>query len=103
MAGQGSFSLKGAGVSAGIVIGRALEVGRRLPQIQRRSLSDDVIDDEVTRFQHALTLSRSQIEALRAEAACSSLCSLRTWPFAKQAYSRPRPCSRRTIWFYRVC
>lgn len=57
--------LKGAGVSAGVVIGKAILVGRRLPQVHEVALSEEQTAAEVERFQEALRSSREQISALR--------------------------------------
>ncbi len=58
--------LKGAGVSAGMVMGKAILVGRKLSQVHELALSPEQTDVEVERFEAALRVSREQIAALRA-------------------------------------
>ncbi|MBN2450716.1 MAG: phosphoenolpyruvate--protein phosphotransferase [Lentisphaeria bacterium] len=57
--------LKGTGVSAGVVIGKALLIGSPTPTVQEIHLDEDEVEQEVERFQEALRMSRGQIEALR--------------------------------------
>ena len=58
--------LKGAGVSAGMAMGKAVLVGRKLAQVHELTLSAEQTDVEVGRFETALRISREQIAALRA-------------------------------------
>ena len=58
--------LKGAGVSAGMVMGKAVLVGRKLSQVHEVALTPAQTDLEVERFEAALGVSREQIAALRA-------------------------------------
>lgn len=57
--------LRGVGVSAGVVIGKAILVGRRAPQVQEQALDEGQVEAEIARFQEALRLSREQIAVLR--------------------------------------
>lgn len=57
--------LSGIGVSAGIVIGRVLFVGRDLGSVQEVELADDELDAEILRFKEALSASEKQIAELR--------------------------------------
>ncbi len=61
--------LKGVGVSAGVVIGKALTVGPTRPVVHEVELREDQIDAEVARFEQALEVSRSQIAMLRSRVA----------------------------------
>jgi phosphoenolpyruvate-protein phosphotransferase (PTS system enzyme I) len=58
--------LKGAGVSAGIAMGKAILVGRKLAQVHEVVLSPEQTEVEVARFETALRISREQIAALQA-------------------------------------
>lgn len=57
--------LKGAGVSAGLVTGKAVLVGRSLAAVHEVEISPEQIEAEVARFQGALSASREQIASLR--------------------------------------
>jgi phosphotransferase system enzyme I (PtsI) len=58
--------LKGAGVSAGVVTGRALLVGRAVTAVAEVELTEELTEAEVARFEGALRASREQIARLRA-------------------------------------
>lgn len=60
-----SAHLAGSSVSAGIAIGRALLVGRRLPPFAEVELAPAEVDAEVSRFRQALIVSGEQLEQLR--------------------------------------
>ena len=61
--------LSGLGVSAGIVIGTALVVGRRSRDVAEVELQPDQVEGEVERLRGALDLSTSQIEDLQEQVA----------------------------------
>jgi len=55
----------GIGVSAGIVMGQALFVGRDLGTVEEQHLTDEEAQQEVRRFEQALANSEEQLEELR--------------------------------------
>ncbi len=57
--------LSGIGVSAGIVIGRVLFVGRDLGSVKEVELDEDQVDTEIERFRTALKASEEQLAELR--------------------------------------
>jgi len=57
--------LPGSGVSAGIVVGKALLVGRCLPPVVEVELDPSQVDAEIARFKQALSTSAEQLEELR--------------------------------------
>lgn len=65
----GSQLFTGIGVSAGIVIGKALLVGREYPQVTERSVVGSEVPSEKQRFRDSLDLSRQQIQELKARVA----------------------------------
>lgn len=64
-AAAGSQSFTGIGVSAGIVIGKALLVGREFPRIPETDVGVAGVPGEVRRFHEALATSRRQLLELK--------------------------------------
>ncbi len=65
LAGGQNLAATGIGVSAGIVVGRALFVGRDLGTVEEKEISAEEAAEEVVRFQHALDKSKEQLGELR--------------------------------------
>ncbi|RMD60498.1 MAG: phosphoenolpyruvate--protein phosphotransferase [Planctomycetota bacterium] len=61
--------LKGIAVSPGLVIGPAFVLDDAPLRVRRRTIGSDRIRDEVQRLEEALTAARTELDALRAQAA----------------------------------
>jgi phosphotransferase system enzyme I (PtsI) len=64
-AGRKPATFHGIGVSAGIVIGHALLIGRAYPEVTEGAIAPTAVAAEVTRYQDAITLSRHQLIELK--------------------------------------
>src|SRR3989339_1066513 len=60
-----AMHLSGSGVSAGIVIGKALLIRRELPPVVEVELTPAQVPAEIRRFKRALVASEKQLVALR--------------------------------------
>ncbi len=60
-----SFSLQGVGVSRGIAIGKVHVLERHQLEINEYSIENSEVNNEVRRFQRALTEARQQLRAVR--------------------------------------
>ena len=68
MAATQGVTLKGTGVSAGIVIGTVLRLDRRELQVTHRRITGEDVAAEVARFEEALEQAKTQLEVLRTQA-----------------------------------
>ncbi len=62
-----TLSLSGIGVSRGTVIGRAHILQQDVLEIQERTLSEDLLEAEIQRYQSALDLAREQLSLIRTQ------------------------------------
>jgi len=60
-----NVTFTGIGVSGGIVIGRALLLGREIPAVPEIELAADDVDAEIERFRQALEISQQQLTELK--------------------------------------